>query len=291
MNKWLSARVAVIAACLWILFSATAFAWPAMWLAHKGDTRIWLFGSVHLLPPDVEWRSAILESALRDADAVYFEAIVDLENPGADAREAMGKYLVPSGSRLLDLLRPEERELVEWAAKEVGAPISGLNIFRPWVAADVLTTFLAARQGFDFAAGVDITLQGEVSRNKLRAFETLADQFSFFDKIPDEQQIAYLLSTAKGIQKTPDALKQIVANWAAGNTDNLARQVAEDAGMEGSMDDILLHHRNARWLEELKTLFDEPGDILVVVGAAHLAGKGSLVDLLGAEGLTIERVQ
>lgn len=291
MNKWFSARVAVVAACLWVLFSATAFALPAMWLAHKGDTRIWLFGSVHLLPPGVEWRSDILESALQNADAVYFEAIVDLEDPGADAREAMGKYLVPSGSRLLDLLTPEERELVAWAAKEVGAPLSGLNIFRPWVAAEVLTTFLAARQGFDFAAGVDVTLQGEVSRNKLRAFETLADQFAFFDEIPDDQQIAYLLSTAKGIQTTPDALKAIVANWAAGKPEEIAENVADDLGTGGSTDDILVHRRNARWLEELKTLLGEPGDTLVVVGAAHLAGDGSLVDLLEAEGLTIERVQ
>ena len=291
MNKWLSARVALVAACMWVLFSATAFALPAMWLAHKGDTRIWLFGSVHLLPPGIEWRSEILESALQNADAVYFEAIVDLEDPGADAREAMGKYLVPSGSRLLDLLTPEERELVAWAAKEVGAPLSGLNIFRPWVAAEVLTTFLAARQGFDFAAGVDVTLQGEVSRNKLRAFETLAEQFAFFDEIPDDQQIAYLLSTAKGIQTTPDALKAIVANWAAGKPEEIAENVADDLGTGGSTDDILLHRRNARWLEELKTLLGEPGDTLVVVGAAHLAGDGSLVDLLEAEGLTIERVQ
>lgn len=276
---------------MWVLFSATAFALPAMWLAHKGDTRIWLFGSVHLLPPGIEWRSEILESALQNADAVYFEAIVDLEDPGADAREAMGKYLVPSGSRLLDLLTPEERELVAWAAKEVGAPLSGLNIFRPWVAAEVLTTFLAARQGFDFAAGVDVTLQGEVSRNKLRAFETLADQFAFFDEIPDDQQIAYLLSTAKGIQTTPDALKAIVANWAAGKPEEIAENVADDLGTGGSMDDILLHRRNARWLEELKTLLGEPGDTLVVVGTAHLAGDGSLLDLLEAEGLTIERVQ
>jgi len=291
MNKWLSARVALVAACMWVLFSATAFALPAMWLAHKGDTRIWLFGSVHLLPPGIEWRSEILESALQNADTVYFEAIVDLEDPGADAREAMGKYLVPSGSRLLDLLTPEERELVAWAAKEVGAPLSGLNIFTPWVAAEVLTTFLAARQGFDFAAGVDVTLQGEVSRNKLRAFETLADQFAFFDEIPDDQQIAYLLSTAKGIQTTPDALKAIVANWAAGKPEEIAHNVADDLGTGGSTDDILLHRRNARWLEELKTLLGEPGDTLVVVGAAHLAGDGSLLDLLEAEGLTIERVQ
>ncbi|AKR55676.1 hypothetical protein XM25_07660 [Devosia sp. H5989] len=276
---------------MWVLFSATAFALPAMWLAHKGDTRIWLFGSVHLLPPGIEWRSEILESALQNADTVYFEAIVDLEDPGADAREAMGKYLVPSGSRLLDLLTPEERELVAWAAKEVGAPLSGLNIFRPWVAAEVLATFLAARQGFDFAAGVDVTLQGEVSRNKLRAFETLADQFAFFDEIPADQQIAYLLSTAKGIQTTPDALKAIVANWAAGKPEEIAENVADDLGTGGSTDDILLHRRNARWLEELKTLLGEPGDTLVVVGAAHLAGDGSLVDLLEAEGLTIERVQ
>ena len=44
-----------------------------MWEVRDGDSRVVLFGSVHALPPDVDWRTPLLDQAIADAPLIYFE--------------------------------------------------------------------------------------------------------------------------------------------------------------------------------------------------------------------------
>ena len=49
--------------------------------------------------------------------------------------------------------------------------------------------------------------------------------------------------------------------------------------------------RNANWAEWLAKRLEEPGTVMVAVGAGHLAGKGSVQELLKAKGLKTTSVQ
>jgi len=44
-----------------------------MWVIEDADSTIYLTGTVHLLPPDVEWRNARLDKAIGDADELWVE--------------------------------------------------------------------------------------------------------------------------------------------------------------------------------------------------------------------------
>jgi hypothetical protein len=46
----------------------------------------------------------------------------------------------------------------------------------------------------------------------------------------------------------------------------------------------LTEDRNRAWLEDLEELLDDRDDYLVVVGALHLVGRNSVVDLLRQRG-------
>ena len=54
---------------------------------------------------------------------------------------------------------------------------------------------------------------------------------------------------------------------------------------------VLIDTRNANWVRWLEHRLDQPGTVLVAVGAGHLAGKGSVIDLLQKQGYKVERVQ
>src|SRR5436190_11565102 len=56
-----------------LALTATAKADPAMWEVRDGDSGIKLFGSVHMLPPDLKWRTPALEEAMAASEHVYFE--------------------------------------------------------------------------------------------------------------------------------------------------------------------------------------------------------------------------
>ena len=59
-----------------LALTATVRADPAMWEARDADSRIVLFGSVHMLPRALEWRTPALDAAMARSEHVYFETDV-----------------------------------------------------------------------------------------------------------------------------------------------------------------------------------------------------------------------
>src|SRR5436190_10983366 len=46
---------------------------PAIWLLSDADTRIYLFGTVHVLHPELRWRSAAFNRVANDAQELVLE--------------------------------------------------------------------------------------------------------------------------------------------------------------------------------------------------------------------------
>ena len=83
----------------------------------------------------------------------------------------------------------------------------------------------------------------------------------------------------------------LVAAWEAGDAEALAAIVASGLGASTVMRRRLLTDRNARWLPQIEALLARDGeDALVVVGAGHLVGPGSVVEMLRARGLAVMRM-
>ena len=55
----------------------------------------------------------------------------------------------------------------------------------------------------------------------------------------------------------------------------------------GDIYDKLFFSRNRKMADKIKTYLQKEGDFFVVVGAGHLVGDRSVVDLLRAEGYTV----
>ncbi|WP_162148497.1 TraB/GumN family protein [Asticcacaulis sp. AC402] len=64
---------------------------PLLWVAKKGDATVYLFGSVHLLPPGTVWADQRLFVAFDSADQVWFETRnLDRLPPVNDSRLTAG---------------------------------------------------------------------------------------------------------------------------------------------------------------------------------------------------------
>src|SRR6266852_6431848 len=71
---------------------------PALWRIAGPKGNVFLFGSFHLLPADVKWRTPAVESALNGAAVMVFET----DFAGAqDSQALIAKYgLLPPGQTL-----------------------------------------------------------------------------------------------------------------------------------------------------------------------------------------------
>src|ERR1700688_5248047 len=47
---------------------------PALWIVHARTATAYLFGSIHLLPPNIDWHSRSIDAALAASDVFVFEA-------------------------------------------------------------------------------------------------------------------------------------------------------------------------------------------------------------------------
>src|SRR5437763_16787006 len=58
-----------------------ALARPALWEVTDPDTTIYLFGTIHLLPSDVQWRTKKFDDAVAGSQELVVATIVDEKNP------------------------------------------------------------------------------------------------------------------------------------------------------------------------------------------------------------------
>ena len=121
--------------------------------------------------------------------------------------------------------------------------------------------------------------------------ETIQDQLNVFDTLPLNIQDALLQESlaAAGSKEQQQAFLHMVKDWHQGNLDGL-EQLVESFKTYPLFYKNLLVQRNQNWIPQIESFLQEEKNVLIIVGAAHLAGKDGLLALLREKGHHIERV-
>jgi uncharacterized protein len=264
---------------------------PAIWKIDgpKGD--VFLFGSVHLLPKGVNWRTPALEAALKSANVVVFEIDLDKAKDPVASRDLVMKLgMLPPDTTLRKLLSPERRAKFERVAKSVGLPPMMLDSMRPWLAAVTIGVQWIVSKGYDPNSGVDqhIWTWAKENNKERAALETMEEQLNVFAGLTLEQEIEYLVISVDQIDDSPDMLDKMITAWRTADLKTLDKVLNE--GMEAFpvLNQRLLGDRHAKWLPQIERMLADGRTFAVVVGTAHLIGKGSVIDMLRKKGITVQ---
>lgn len=265
---------------------------PALWTLSDEDTTLYLLGTVHLLRPGMAWMTPQIRTAIETADTVVFEA--DTSSPDAQ-RELMRFFsthgLFPDGRQLSSLLTPEEAAALTEALESVDLPLAAIEPMRPWFAAINLSVKQMVESGFDPEAGVEKVIELAVADRDVQYayLETVEQQLGGLAGLDDCEQVGFLLATADSLDDGIELLDMLVDEWAEGDVHGLGLLLA-NAEMLGSQAiyDVMLVERNALWVPQITAMLDTPGTVLIAVGAGHLAGADSVVEMLRDEGYTVE---
>jgi uncharacterized protein YbaP (TraB family) len=287
VRRFTLALVAVLA-----VGASPVLAEPALWVVKDKDSTIYLFGTVHVLRPTTQWRSAKIAKALEAADDVVME-IEQPEDP-ASTRALMLKYGLDRTTPLSRKLKPESYAKLQAAAQGMGFRPQDLDVMRPWMAALTVSLTPLLRAGYDPESGVEklLTAQARAAGKPVSAFETLEQQVRFFADMTPAQETQLLESTLDEIDEGPAKIDALVAAWAAGDQAELKRQMIDE--MQRDYPDVyklLLVDRNRDWAGQLKTKLNGSGVSFVAVGAGHLTGPDSLQAQLAKLGIKAERVE
>ena len=262
---------------------------PALWVVKDADTTIYLFGSIHILKPGLGWFDDGVKTAFDGADQLVLELV---EPPAAEAQALFGKLAMDQqGKSLRSKMNDADRAVYDAAMGKLGIPSAAFDPFEPWAAAITMSLLAAQKSGFDPNSGVErqLTAAAKVSNKPIGGLETMAFQLGVFDSLPEAEQIAFLVETAKMIDDVGSTTDKMVAMWESAETEGLGRLMNEGLTSR-TLYDALLTKRNANWAQWISAQMKKPGVTFMAVGAGHLAGPTSVQALLPAYGLTATRV-
>lgn len=281
---------------VWLWLAVPAFAVPAMWQVGSGRNQITIFGTIHALPDRnarrrQTWFTPAAQRAFARAGTLVVE-IVPSEDPTAlravFAELGMLKIPVSLASRLPADLKPRADALLKQAGLRAGA----LDSMESWLAALTLVQLEVTRAGLDPAAGVDVTLiaRARAAGKALHGLETPRGQLALFDALPEADQRLLLGSAVADAGQTALQMRGLVAAWAAGDIDRILTDF-DDASLSPELEKRLFRDRNAAWADWVQAALQRPGRRFMAVGAAHMAGPGSMIAMLKARGIKVRRVQ
>jgi hypothetical protein len=267
---------------------------PALWAVSDADTTIYLFGTIHLLPEHYQWLTPKLDQAVGNSQELVVETIVDQKNP-QKLMQAMTSlaFNTPNLPPLADRVAPDKRAALAKAMKESGLPPQALDKMETWAAAFILLGNQFRDMGLKGDQGVEIVLRNAfTSQGKpIGELESNLEQLSFFDQLPESAQRQLLEGAIDQSAEAKTEFNQMLTSWAKGDVKGIARSFNHDLAGSPALEKALLKTRNANWSRWIEQRMAQPGAIMIAVGAGHLAGKDSVIELLKHDGYRVKRLQ
>ena len=297
MRKFITRAAAALTAAS-VAFSplvakAPAAAKPAMWKLSDKDTTIYLFGTIHLLPKGTEWRTAKFNQATTSASDLVVETVIDEANPAGAAAEMMRLAVSPNLPPLLDRVPADKRAALTGVATKSGVPMAVLDKLETWAGAFILIGVTFKELGLDPSSGVENSLKTEFTSAKkpIGQLETNAEQFGFFDTLPEAAQRKFLESVLDDPAKGRAQFAEMLAVWSRGDVNAMGETFNRELADSPDLRENLLRKRNANWSIWLQRRLAQPGTTMVAVGAGHLSGNDSVISMLKKSGYKVKRVQ
>jgi uncharacterized protein YbaP (TraB family) len=245
----------------------------------------YLFGTLHLLEGGYVDTMPKLMAALKHADVVVGELVLDSAMTG-DALQGL-----LDGPPLDSILTESQYHLVSQAVKKYSpAPIMLLNNAEPIVLYSmILEGMYENSHPENHVTGVpmDLFFEQEAQKNGrgVIGLEQASDQEQLLDSIPIQEQIEELLDLVQHPDSAMAQMDTMLADYRAGKI----TEILDDPSLGSfSPEEMasLVYDRNKKWLGELPKILDHHR-AFIAVGAGHLVGERGLVEGLRKQGYEV----
>jgi uncharacterized protein len=272
--------------------SATSIvhAHPALWHVQGPRGEAYLFGSIHLLPRNIAWRTRQVDAAIKRADIFVFEVSTDDQAQATIRHLIATEGMLPPGQSLRAMLPPSSQPVFDAALVKAHLSIDTVDHERPWLASLQLLVAESLAKQYSPDAGVDHAVMAIAARKHKpsRYFETIEQQFGILAGGTDKMQLSEFESDLKDFGQSDDDLTPMVDAWKNGQEEKLAGLMNSDLADDPEMKKALLTDRNQRWVGAIEKMLTERKVFFITVGAGHLAGPEGVPALLRAAGYKVD---
>lgn len=257
-----------------------------LWTVDGKHNRVYLLGSMHMLPPQAHPLPAVMDDAYRDSRVIVFETDIGAINKPDNQKVLLQAGTYPRGQTLSNSLPGEQLEKLVDVADELKLPVGMLDGYRPWLAALTLELSAYLKQGFKPDLGVDQRYYQRAQKDgkTIITLETLRAQTGFFTDLSDSMSMDYLDMTLYNLRDPEDLPLDVLEIWQDGDVGEMEDLLEDVQDDYPQLYQRFIRDRNRYWLPTILDLLKQKRNALVIVGALHMPGEDGLVNLLSKAG-------
>ena len=279
---------------LLVFISISASAETSLYEISKGEQKIYLGGTIHVLrnsdyplPPE-------FEQAYENAKILVLETDMKKASSPEFGQQMAQAFMYSDGKNLSQDLQPKLWKELQVFADEHQFPLGQMSMFKAMFVSLSLSVAEMQRKGFGVGQGVDTYFYQKAvqSGQATQELETTGEVLAQLQSLADMDANLIIKGTLRDLHKMDGMLEKSVGYWRAGELEKLDKEMAADMRKETpEVYQQLLVARNQAWLPKIEQMFATPEVELVLVGSLHLSSKDGLLAQLKKRGYKIKPYQ
>lgn len=275
------------------VFAADGEKRPPIWKVSKGDSTAYLAGSVHLLREKDMPIPPIFGEVYEKADEIVFEIdMAEMMDP-AMAMKMIALGALPAGESLTDDFSKETMEKLRGYLSERKMPTGMFDRFTPGMVYLTLSSIEATRNGArpDLGMEAQFFLKSQEDEKPSRGLETPEYQMSRFNELEKGEIERLINESLDDLDDAGEQLDAIITAWKTGDSDMISELLLDQMESDSTVREVLLTQRNKNWIPQIEESLSSGKTVLFLVGAAHLVGDDSVIDLLEKKGHAVAQLE
>ncbi len=260
-----------------------------MWLLKSDTATVYLLGSVHTGKKENYPLHEKIENAYVASDYLVVEANVSKDKQADLQMKTIQLAMFTDGKTLKSVLPEKTYALVDAEFKKLGYSVASFDMFEPWIVSLSLVSMRTMKMGFDASLGIDQYFLGKANEGKkeILELESIDFQLTLLDSMPLEKQITSLEETCtKSYEDNQKLFDDIYACWKEADAVKMDK-LMDLSDKNSEFNQIIFKQRDAKMAEKIIEFLKTDKKYFVVVGAGHLTGEDSVVDLLKKKGYKV----
>lgn len=287
-------KVSVSAALLAATFSsASALAETSMWKVSKGNDYVYIGGTVHLLPESAFPLPAEFEAAYSATDTLVLEVKMPDPTDTAAQTKLLQAMAYSDGRSLAKVLSAEVYQQVADYFAPYGVQLQQLDGYKPgFIALQMLALEMMKAQMAGEGVDSYFDKRAQADGKTMAYLESVESQLNLLANMGEGYEDAFMKMNLEQVSDFENYFAEMIAAWRAGDMDQLNELAVEPAReLDQVLYQALFVQRNNAWLPQIEKMFGNDSNELVLVGAGHLAGEHSVLQLLQQTGYNVEQVK
>lgn len=266
---------------------------PLLWCVRSGPATVYLYGSIHTAPPEAVPPPAVVRHAFTLSDALATEVVLDGDLTRRLSEAMAERSELPEGRTLASYFDADGwRRIRRWAST-AGLPIDSLETLQPWLVEMLVTETTGLPEGFTAENGLDAYFAAKATARGMpqTGLETVEEQLDALAGGSFDEQARSLL---RAVEYAGDdrRIVELYDAWRSGDVAAIEAIIVEQYGGVELAEAYarLFTVRNEAWIDSLVEHLAGESTTFVVVGAGHLVGRDSVIELLRERGYEVARI-